>query len=391
MYYQNRRPRYRGRNSFRGNRRPKTFDPSFIIENLKRMVAPIKEETFVPKHKFVDFNLSPELKDNIERRGFDTPTPIQDQTIPEIIEGRDVVGLANTGTGKTGAFLLPLIDKVFKDKTQKVLIVAPTRELAVQIEKELYSFTKGLSIFSTICIGGMPIRKQIYHLNKHPHFVIGTPGRLLDLYEQRAINFADYQTVVLDEVDRMLDMGFLPDMERIISKLPQARQSLFFSATMPDKVREVMRKFTPNPVTISVKAQDNTASVSQDIVRVSGEGKMGLLCEMLFQEEFEKVLVFGRTKRGVETLNRELNRRGVEAVSIHGNKTQNQRQSALNQFRSGQVRVMLATDVASRGLDIDDITHVINYDLPETYEDYIHRIGRTGRASKKGIALTFVG
>ena len=397
MYQNNYRPRYSarggpwrgGRNTGRA-RRVRTFDPSFIIKNLNEDVSAVVEEKFTPKNSFADFEISSQLKDNVGRRGYTDPTPIQDQAIPEILAGHDVVGIANTGTGKTGAFLIPLIDKVVKNKAQKVLIVTPTRELAVQIEKELYSFTKDLGIFSTICIGGMPIRKQIYHLNRRPHFVIGTPGRLLYLCEQRCINFADYQTVVLDEVDRMLDMGFLPDMERIISKLPSPRQSLFFSATITDKVRAVMNKFTAQPVTISVKITDTLAKVKQDVVRVNGKGKTGMLIELLYSEEFEKVLVFGRTKRGVETLSRELTRNGFQAASIHGNKSQNQRQHALEQFKLGRVKVLLATDVASRGLDIDDISHVINYDLPETYEDYIHRIGRTGRANKKGTAITFV-
>lgn len=345
----------------------------------------------MPQNKFSDFGVAIDLKDNIAKRGYENPTPIQDQAIPRILEGNDVVGIANTGTGKTGAFLIPLINKVFKDKSQKILIITPTRELAVQIEKELYSFTKDLGIYSTICIGGMPIRRQIYDLDRNPHFVIGTPGRLLDLYQQRYINFYDYQTVVLDEVDRMLDMGFLPDVERIISNLPSPRQSLFFSATMTDKVRQVMNKFTANPVAISVKTQDTLIKVKQDVVRVNGEGKLPTLIKMLDSREFEKVLVFGRTKRGVETLNRELNKSGFLAASIHGNKSQNQRQNALEQFKFGKVRILLATDVASRGLDISDITHVINYDLPETYEDYVHRIGRTGRANKTGVAITFVG
>jgi len=381
-----------GGRKFAGRRHQKTFDPSFVIENLNRRGEdePVEDE-FVPQNKFSDFGVAIDLKDNIAKRGYENPTPIQDQAIPRILEGNDVVGIANTGTGKTGAFLIPLINKVFKDKSQKILIITPTRELAVQIEKELYSFTKDLGIYSTICIGGMPIRRQIYDLDRNPHFVIGTPGRLLDLYQQRYINFYDYQTVVLDEVDRMLDMGFLPDVERIISNLPSPRQSLFFSATMTDKVRQVMNKFTANPVAISVKTQDTLIKVKQDVVRVNGEGKLPTLIKMLDSREFEKVLVFGRTKRGVETLNRELNKSGFLAASIHGNKSQNQRQNALEQFKFGKVRILLATDVASRGLDISDITHVINYDLPETYEDYVHRIGRTGRANKTGVAITFVG
>ncbi len=380
---------FRGGRNSRGGRRPRIFDPSEVIRSSQTQTVVVEEVEFVAKNQFGDFRLSPKLKDNISRRGYLSPTPIQDQAIPEIIAGRDVIGIANTGTGKTGAFLIPLIDKVITSNI-KVIIIAPTRELAVQIDKELYSLTNSLGVFSTVCIGGAPMGKQIYHLAKHPDFVIGTPGRLLDLYEQRCIEFSDYEIVVLDEVDRMLDMGFLPDVERIVSNLPTPRQSLFFSATVTDKVRVVMSKFVKDPITISVKTQDNIVNIRQEAVRIEGSEKLRTLVNMLDTEEFQKVLVFGRTKRGVEALNRQLSDAGFRAASIHGNKTQNQRQRALDDFKFGKVNILLATDLASRGLDIDDISHVINYELPETYEDYIHRIGRTGRANKNGAAITFV-
>ncbi len=370
--------------------RHRTFDPSSIIENLKKAPQSSFDDTYVVRNSFSGFNISSELKNSIASRGFLTPTPIQDQAIPLILDGRDVVGIANTGTGKTAAFLIPLIDKVIKDRRQGVLIITPTRELAVQIENELYSFSKTLRIYSAVCIGGMPIKRQIYSLRRNPSFVIGTPGRLLDLSSQKSIDFTKYETAVFDEVDRMLDMGFLPDVERIVKAIPVSRQSLFFSATVNDKVRGVMGRFTANPVTVSVKRRDSLENVLQDVVRVRGNQKVDVLSKMLYRKECEKVLVFGRTKRGIENLKKTLLVKGFRADAIHGNKTQPQRQKALSRFRRGEIKILLATDVASRGLDIENVSHVVNFDLPETYEDYIHRIGRTGRANKKGVALTFV-
>lgn len=393
MYKNNyKRRQYGGQRHGGGSRRIRTFDPSSIVENLKKIDAPkIEDEVYVPKNSFSDFSLEAVVKQNIFARGYKTPTPIQDQTIAHILEGRDVVGIANTGTGKTAAFLIPLINKVIKNKNERVLIIAPTRELAVQIQRELTMFTKNLGIYSVICIGGVSINGQINSLRGNPHFVIGTPGRLMDLYNQHKIYFDSYRSIVLDEVDRMLDMGFIRDVEKIITKLPVKRQSLFFSATITDSVQRVMGRFIYNPVTVSVKKKDNLASIRQDVMQVNGKPKTLMLMDLLDQREFEKVLVFGRTKHGIEKLTRDLVRMGVRVAAIHGNKTQNQRQRALDQFSNGSVNVLVATDVASRGLDIRGVTHVINYDLPESYEDYIHRIGRTGRADKTGTAITFVG
>jgi superfamily II DNA/RNA helicase len=375
--------------------RQKSFDPSFLIKTrnetgvlaINNVQAP---ENFVPTNSFADFQVIEQLKKNILKHGYSVPTPIQDQTIPLILSGKDVVGIANTGTGKTAAFLIPLINKAYQDKTQRVLIIAPTRELAVQIQDELNGLNFGINIISVLCIGGVGIYPQIEKLRRNPQFVIGTPGRLRDLEKTRKINFAYFNNIVLDEVDRMLDIGFVAEIKHIISCLPRARQSLFFSATVPPKVQEVMRALSSHPVTVSVKTTDDISGIKQEVVKINGQQKVDVLHRLLIKQEFSKVLVFGRTKYGMEKLSRDLYQRGIRAASIHGNKNQNQRQRALNDFKNNLVQVLLATDIASRGIDIDSVTHVINYDLPESYEDYIHRIGRTGRANKQGIALTFV-
>lgn len=377
----------RSRRFNRGNNRIKVFcDLSVFVSKASVKV----EEVYTPQHQFSDFNICNLLKQNIAVRGYVTPTPIQDQTIPPILQGRDVIGIASTGTGKTAAFLIPLINKVFLNRSNRVLIVAPTRELAVQIEDELRIFTERMGIYSALCIGGASLSKQINQLKRHPNFVIGTPGRLKDLESQRYLNFINYNSLVLDEVDRMLDMGFINDIRDIVSHLSKVKQTLFFSATMPPETRNLANSFLINPISVSVQPGQPSDNVDQDIVRVNGGSKVDILHGLLRQEGFEKVLIFGRTKHGVEKLAKALAIKGVSVVAIHGNKSQNQRQRALESFKSNQVRVLLATDLASRGLDIDDITHVINYELPESYEAYIHRIGRTGRLNKKGAALTFV-
>ena len=322
MYRNNRfRPRRAGARR-QGGFRIKTFDPSHVVNN-----APVfKQEKYEPKHTFSDFAISENLKVSINRRGFTIPTPIQDQAIPEILKNRDVVGIANTGTGKTAAFLIPLINKVMLNRGQRVLIITPTRELAVQIEKELTLLARHLGIYSVVCIGGVSINAQIHRLQRKPQFVIGTPGRLLDLNNQRKLDFGQFGSVVLDEVDRMLDMGFIRDIQKIISQLPRHRHSLFFSATVGNSVMNVMKQFTLKPVTISVKSQNSTINVDQEIIRVNGRTKLEVLQELLDQREFEKVLVFGRTKRGADKLARDLAKTGFQVSTIHGNKTQNPRQ-----------------------------------------------------------------
>ncbi len=318
------------------------------------------------------------------------PTPIQDQAIPHILKGCDIVGLANTGTGKTGAFLIPLLEKVVRDRSERVLIIVPTRELALQIDEEFKDFSDGSGFPSVCAVGGAAISPQLRRLREDPYFVIGTPGRLKDLMDRRALDLSKFKTVVLDEADRMLDMGFIKDMKFILSHMPQQRHTLFFSATLSREIEALIGDFLVNPVRVSVKMGDTARNVHQDIVRVGSGTKIDTLHGLLAQPEFSKVLVFGRTKHGVERLSKVLRERGIAAESIHGNKNQNKRQKALALFKSNHVRVLVATDVAARGIDVADISHVINYDVPTTYDDYVHRIGRTGRAGKRGYALTFI-
>ena len=362
-----------------------------IAKFQNRAVVTTEEPVFVPEHTFSDFDVHANLKENIVKKGYHLPTPIQDKAIPHILLGQDVVGLAETGTGKTAAFLIPLIDKVMKQKDERVLVMAPTRELAVQIEKELAGFAKGLGFRGMVAVGGANINPQISQLRHHPSFVIGTPGRLKDLMERRALDLSGFGTVVLDEADRMLDMGFIDDMRFILGKMRSERHTLFFSATMSAEIERLIGDFLTSPVIISVKKRDTSKNVDQDVVRIPrGSDKFDVLVDLLQDREFTKVLIFGRTKYGVEKLGRLLHKRGIKAESIHGDKSHNARLRALDAFKQGKVTALVATDVAARGLDIPAVSHVINYDLPSTYEDYVHRIGRTGRAEMKGKALTFV-
>jgi superfamily II DNA/RNA helicase len=366
--------------------------------NLNQLVNKAKpgevEPVFVPTHQFIDFKVDERLKANIIAKGYVTPTPIQDQSIPVVLAGSDIVGIAQTGTGKTAAFLVPLIDKVLKMRAagidERVLIMVPTRELAIQIEQEFYGFARQLGVNSVVVVGGAGIEPQVRGLRRNPNFVIGTPGRLKDLMERRELDLSKFKTVVLDEADRMLDMGFIQDMRHIMSFMQDDRHTLFFSATLSRDIEKLIGEFLNNPVRIMVKTRDTASTVDQDVIRVEGGRKLETLIELLKQPEFDKVIVFGRTKHGVERLARDLNHAGIKADSIHGDKTHGKRQKALGLFKQDHVNVLVATDVAARGLDISGVSHVINYDLPSTYEDYTHRIGRTGRAGKTGIALTFI-
>jgi len=362
------------------------------IRAMQSINRPVFNESSVPTLGFNDFNICSTLKENISRRRYVCPTPIQEKAIPVITSGRDIIGIANTGTGKTAAFLLPLLDKVFRsNKDEKVLIITPTRELALQIKEELVFFARGLRIWSALCIGGMGIGRQKRDLGQNPDFVIGTPGRLKDLIREKALDLQGFNNVVLDEADRMVDIGFIADIKYFISLLPKKRQSLFFSATISSKVKQILENFVRDPVTVSVKQTDTVDGIKQEIIQVSDRHKkIDQLHNLLIQQGFEKILIFGRTKWGVQKLSDELVRRGFRAGAIHGNKRQSQRIRTLENFKQNRINILLATDVASRGLDIQNISHVINYDLPDTFDDYIHRIGRTGRANKKGVALTFM-
>lgn len=365
-----------------------SFDPSQFINTNPIEVA---AEAYVPQHTFAAFGLDARLAGAIAARGITAPTPIQDQIIPEILAGRDVIGLAETGTGKTAAFLVPLIQKTILEPRRRTLILTPTRELALQIEGELRMLTQGLHITSVVCVGGVNINPQIRSLKRQNNqFVIGTPGRVLDLMERKNFVPRDTTTVVLDEADRMLDMGFIKDMRTILGAVPKERETLFFSATMPEDAKRIVNDFLRDPAIVAVKKKDVAQSIEQDVVRYDERAKFDTLCDLLAQPEFSRVIVFGSMKHSVEKLARLLAAKGVKADSIHGNKSHGQRQRALQKFKNGEAHVLVATDVAARGIHVEDVSHVINYDLPNTFEDYVHRIGRTGRAEKRGKALTFV-
>lgn len=368
--------------------RGENIDPAKFINKATKVRG---VEHFIPEHKFQDFKVDQRLIQAAITKGYKMPTPIQDKVIPHVINGSDLVGIANTGTGKTAAFLLPLINKVIINPREQILIVAPTRELAIQIDQEFKFFTKCIRMFSVCCVGGMGIGKQISDLRYSHSVVIGTPGRLRDLIARKMINLSRFNTIVLDEADRMLDMGFITDTRFIMNGMPKERQVLFFSATISHEIEKLIREFLRNPVRISVKTRDTAENIEQDVIRVQyGNTKLSILNNLLSKEEFNKVLIFGRTKHGVEKLSRILSNNGFRADSIHGNKNHSQRQKALGLFKQNRIQILVATDVAARGLDIADVSHVINYDIPSTYDDYIHRIGRTGRWNKPGMALTFI-
>lgn len=358
---------------------------------INKAVPVATTKTHVPETSFADMPIHALLKKNISARGFEYPTPIQDRAIPHILAGRDIVGKAQTGTGKTAAFLIPMINMLLAKKRQQVCILAPTRELALQIGQEFREFTKGSGLTSTLCIGGTNINVQMRELKYDPRCIIGTPGRMKDLVERGVLDLSNFGNVVLDEVDRMLDMGFIKDITFLLSHVRKQRQMLFFSATLEKNTRLIMQKFLHNPVTVVVESRKSAESVEQGIVRFeSQEKKIELLHDILNKREVVKTLIFTRTKYAAGKLAKNLSQRGFRADAIHGNLRQARRQRVLNSFRNNTIQILIATDVAARGLDIDDISHVINYDAPESHEDYIHRIGRTGRGDKSGNALTFV-
>ena len=370
-----------------GARKQPTFDPSQFI-NKNPVQA--EEAAYEAKHAFSDFGFHPDIAKTVAKLGITSPSPIQDQAIPLIMEGNDLIGIAETGTGKTAAFLLPLIQKTLTQKNQQTLILTPTRELALQAEAEFRKFGAGFKLYATSCVGGTSIRPQIRALKRNNHFIIGTPGRILDLIDRGEIRTERINNVVLDEADRMLDMGFIHDMRKILENVTKERQTLFFSATMTAEAERLVDDFMRSPVTVSVKKKDVTNSIEQDVVTYTHTHKLDTLLELLKSDELKRVIIFGSMKHSVEKLSIELTRNGIKAESIHGNKSHGQRQRSLGAFKSGNARVLVATDVAARGIHVDNVSHVINYDLPNTFEDYVHRIGRTGRGVEKGKALTFV-
>ena len=387
------------RSSFGGNRRTNfaphrrrtnnTRKPSTIHASrfINKAIDMQEEAPYVPTHTFHDFGLNQRIVSTLDYLEFSKPSPIQDQSIPPALEGKDIIGLANTGTGKTAAFLLPIIQKLSTDRELvSVLILAPTRELAQQIDSEFRRFSGGQKLYSTLVVGGANINRQIQQIKRGPHMIIGTPGRIKDLIDRRVLRLQNVTTFVLDEADRMCDMGFVKDIRTIESELSKERQTFCYSATMT-----LVEEFMHDPVTVSVVKGQTNDHIEQDVVYVRDKlHKVEVLTELLQKPEFEKVIVFGETKYGVQRLADNLSKSDLPAVAIHGNKSQAQRERALKSFKDDRVNVLVATDVAARGIDIQGVSHVINFDPPKVYDDYVHRIGRTGRAGKAGKALTFI-
>ena len=346
---------------------------------------------------FKDLKLEAPILKALEKQGYSRPTPIQEQAIPILLKGHDLLGVAQTGTGKTAAFGIPILNHLLKDKSSgqgkrkiKALVVTPTRELAIQIAENFTAYSQFTSIRNTVIFGGVKQSKQVASLQQGVDILVATPGRLLDLMNQGYITFRDLKYVVLDEADQMLDMGFIHDVKKIIAKLPPNRQSLFFSATMPKTIVELSQKMLGDFERVTIKPQQATAEkVEQGVYFVSKNNKPKLLIHLLEQRPDDSVLVFSRTKHGANKIVKTLDKAQIKSAAIHGNKSQAQRQKALGEFKEGILKVLIATDIAARGIDVDDLALVINFDLPNVSETYVHRIGRTGRASASGIALSF--
>lgn len=360
---------------------------------FQKKAQPDQESQLFSERAIKDLPVHSSIITNLIRKGYSSPTEIQDRSIGYILEGRDLMGLAQTGTGKTGAFLIPLAHNLLGAKPSfQVLIISPTRELAVQTEKEFKSITTGLKLFSECLIGGTSVGRDLQKLKRPCHFVIGTPGRIGDMVRQRAIDLKDFSVLVLDEFDRLLDMGFSHDILGIADGMINRQQTILFSATEDKSQIQVIKKLLNDPVEVRIKLENSTAdNIDQEILKVSnGENKIDILVKLIKDPAFEKVLIFADTKRWVTKICSNLRKAGIKADEIHGDKSQYYRLNALEAFKNRRIQVLVATDVAARGLDIDNVSHVINYERPRNMENYIHRIGRTGRVGKSGKAFTFV-
>jgi ATP-dependent RNA helicase RhlE len=345
---------------------------------------------------FADLGLSPAILKAIEEQGYTQPSPIQQQAIPAVLTGQDVMAAAQTGTGKTAGFTLPILEKLSggeraRPNQVRALIVTPTRELAAQVGDNVRAYAEHLPLTSAVVFGGVKINPQMMRMRRGADVLVATPGRLLDLYQQKAVRFQQLEMLVLDEADRMLDMGFIHDIKKLLAILPKERQNLLFSATFSDDIRELAKKLTNDPVEISVTPANSTAKkVEQWIHPVDKKQKPRLLKQLINEHNWQQVLVFCKTKHGANRLTRYLEENGITAAAIHGNKSQGARTRALAEFKSGDIRILVATDIAARGIDIDQLPQVVNFDLPNVAEDYVHRIGRTGRAGASGEAISLV-
>lgn len=341
---------------------------------------------------FGNINVNRKLRQAIADMGFEEPSPIQAQTIPLVLEGKDIIGQAQTGTGKTAAFGIPIIERIIDEKRHvQALVLTPTRELANQVAEELAKIAKYRRLKTLAVYGGQPIERQIRALRYGVHVVIGTPGRIIDHINRKTLNLQNVNMLVLDEADEMLDMGFVDDIETILNNVPAERQTMLFSATMPDQIMKLADRYMTNPMTVSISKEQLTVPlIDQIYYEMRERDKVDYLCRILDVEDFQRSIIFGRTKKGVDELVSSLQTRGYQAEALHGDLSQTQRDRVMRKFRDGSTEILVATDVAARGLDIDNVTHVINFDIPQDPESYVHRIGRTGRAGKTGVAITLV-
>jgi ATP-dependent RNA helicase RhlE len=364
------------------------LNPELLVKKSKTITA----EPYVSARNFNQLNLHKELNRNIASKGYQSPSEIQDKCIDQLIEGKNLVGTAATGTGKTGAFLIPIVQQMLTSHNISGLVVVPTRELAQQVQAEFRSLTKGTGLSSACFIGGTSVGKDMSLARKKLDLIVGTPGRLTDLIERNALKIDSTTILVLDEFDRMLDMGFVKPIQKLISGMRKRQQTMLFSATLDSSQEKLIKQITEAAIHVNVSGGTQSSdNVDQNIIRVKqNENKFDVLFDLVNESAFEKVLLFAETKRGVDKLSKQLKNSGLKSDVIHGDKSQNYRSRAIELFKSGRTKILVATDVAARGIDIKGVTHVINYQLPQTMDSYIHRIGRTGRAEATGVAYTFV-
>lgn len=366
-----------------------TLDAKLLVKKAQ----PSGQAGFRSETPFTKLNLQPTLLKNLKDKGYETMTNIQEESIFPLMEGRDLLGISNTGSGKTGAFLIPIIEHAKADQQQfTALIVTPTRELALQIEEEFKTLSKGMNLYSATFIGGTNINSDFKSLNRKLHVIVGTPGRLLDLYDRKLLKLNQVNTLVLDEFDRMLDMGFIHDVKKLVNAMTKRSQTMLFSATLEPTQKSLIDGLLDNPVVVKINSGGTTSeNVEQETIRVpEGRDKFEMLAGLFKDKTMDRVIIFTETKRLADRLSKKLNETGIKSGLIHGNKSQNFRNKTIEEFKNGTTRVLVATDVAARGIDVADVTHVINYQLPMSMDSYIHRIGRTGRAGKTGRAITFV-
>jgi len=367
-----------------------TLNPELLIQQA--VVSSVKAITV--ETRFEEMDLQPQLKANIQKMGFVSPTEIQDKTFDKLVNGANLIGIANTGTGKTGAFLIPILENLLRNNDRKFqsLIIVPTRELALQVYDEFKKLSEGLKLRAACYIGGTNIEKDIRSLSNYFDLVIGTPGRLLDLRNRGNLKLSKFEVLVLDEFDKMLDMGFVRDIRELVGGMKQRRQTLLFSATKDPKQQTIINEIVSNPFIVEIHSGDQSSkNVEQDIIKIpEGQDKFKILLDLLADKDFDKVILFTETKHLANRLSKKLNNSGVKSDQIHGNKSQNYRINALEKFKKGSIRVLVATDVAARGIDVNNVSLVVNYQLPKDFDTYIHRVGRTGRAGKTGTAYTFV-